>query len=309
MRDHRPSAKRSLASAQVAVLVVCFLCVSGCLRKASLGVWTACPTSLPGAGNVVLVGVADDRDGCVTNMLSERMANHASWEVVDATTLSPIRQVSAGETADIDDLVQDAADADVELLVSATVEEAVVERPSSLNVFATEGTARVRLRFAAYGTADEEARVVRTITKSTPVPLNTTELSSRLFETLASAAVDDFLNEVQPKNASITLMLAKTPLSQRGGRAVRLGNSQARRGRWSVAAEYYESAIKANPENDAAVFNLALAAVTDRRFDEAERLALSAIRMRHDPVYVDGLEAIQDLADEDQKVRYQTGEE
>ena len=62
--------------------------------------------------------------------------------------------------------------------------------------------------------------------------------------------------------------------------------------RTTPAPPLWETALRTDPENDAAIFNLALAAASQGQFEEAENLALEAIRIEHNDCYEKGLEKI-----------------
>lgn len=310
------------------VIALMSVILAGCFHKASLGVWQASETSLPGSGRVALVGVDADRNDQVARLLDERLDSFANWEVCSAadipqTTPEQVApasvfatgvqlvsgQVSSPDERSIETLVHSASAADVELLISAAVREASILAPSKWNPLGDQDTyAKVTLQLAAYATESDEARVSETISKMMKVPAGTTEISDGTFSHLSSIIVDEFLTRFQPRNASVKLNLASPPVGQRGRRAVRLGNTEAHRGRWDRAAAFYREALGENPDCDAACYNLALAAVADRRFTDAQNLARQAMLMRHDPIYVEGLHAIHELAREDRKVRYQIGE-
>lgn len=291
----------------LSLVFVAFL-ASGCFHKASLGVWQASEQSLPGSGRVALVGVDDDQAGQVEQLLDERLASFANWDVVAVDEVSPIQQVGYSDQPSIESIVEAATSADIELLISAAVKEATIDAPAAWNAISSNTYARVTLQLTAYATDGAAARVTETITKSKRVPANSETVSGEDFHQLASAAVDEFLSQFRPRNASVKLNLATPPISQSGHWAVRRGNSEAHKGRWGSAAEHYRRAVEANPNCDAALYNLALAAAADRRFYDAQVLARQALSLRHDPVYVAGLGAIVELGSEDRKVRYQTGE-
>lgn len=284
------------------------IAISGCLHTASIGVLTPATTIVAAQGRVAIVGVANDESGVLTAQLNDRLGEFAEWTVVEASEIVPIQQVSTNAAASVETVIRHARDADVELLISAKVKEMAVVAQPSWQLFANESKATMTVQLAAISPLDTDARETRTITTTMSIPAGTTGVSADVRRKLTAAAIDEFLRDFQPNTASIQLDLAKGLLTDRGSRMVRIGNREAHKGHWLLASEYYRRALEANPQNDAALYNLAIAAMTERQFTKAEDLVLSALQLRADPMYIEGLDRIKQLAQTDEQVRYQTGE-
>ena len=265
--------------------------------------------SVAGRGRVLLVGVDNDEQGLLTNALNKRLDEVAQWSVVEPAQVAPVQLVSAVENSSIDSLIDAAKAADVELLISARVEEETVVPPDWWSVLSPRPQARLTIRLAAFSPRGDEVRESQTLTRTAALPVGAESIPSDVHRRLTADAINQFLGQFQPHDSTVKIKLATLPLVQSGSRTVRVGNREAHRGHWSLAAEYYRRAIEDDPENHAALFNLAVAEVTDRRFRKAEELALKALRLQPDPIYIEGFDKIKILAAKDQEVRYQLGEE
>lgn len=281
---------------------------SGCLQTAAVGVLRPAHSVASGRGRVVLVGVANDEAGLLATQLNEQLGDFAQWEIVDPGELAPIQLVSADSRQSLDTLVNNAAAAGVELLVSAEIEDSTIEVSPAWKVFSRSTKARLAVRLSAYCPRERETRATKLVVRTIDVSPGTESVPPEIARKLMASAIDEFLRDFQPTNEAIRVNLATRSLVQPGGRLIRLGNREAHLGRWSLASQYWQQALADDSTNDAALFNLAVAAMTDRRFEEAEDFALQAMRMRPDPIYIEGLDCIKQLAEEDRQVRYQTGE-
>lgn len=309
MKNDRSEQRRQTIQRMFTAGLLLTLSFSGCRHTAAIGVLLPSSSIVSGHGRVALVGVANDEAGLLTAQLDERLGEFAHWSVVDPAEIAPIQLASADESPNIETIIENAAAANVELLVSAEVEEALVLPPPRWNPLANQSTAKMTVQLAAFSPTSQDARETKTITTTLALPRDTTTIPADSYRRMTAMAIDEFLRDFQPKNSSVRINLATMPIGSSGSRLVRIGNLQAHQGRWSMATTYWERALESNPDNDAALFNLAVAAMTDRRFDEAEELALKALRLRPDPIYIAGFDSIKTLAEKDRDVRFQTGEQ
>ena len=290
------------------VLALSLMILPGCFNKATIGVWAPSAASVPGHGRVALVGVAHDEAGRLAELLNARMGEFADWTVVSPEEIAPIQLVSKEAPISLEAVIDRASKSGIELLVSADVKEAHIERPATWKVIGGQPVARFTVHLVAFSPEDNSAIDSREISKTRKLSSDTTEISDNDYHALMTAAIDEFLGSLQPKCASVDMNLATAPMMTSGSRLVRIGNREAHRGRWTLAGEYYRRALATNPHNDAAMFNLAVVAIADRRFAEAEDMALQAQRLRPNPIYIEGFDKIKALAHDDALVRYQKGE-
>lgn len=114
----------------------------------------------------------------------------------------------------------------------------------------------------------------------------------QLQQTLVQRCGFEVVSQLTPQCDVCSIALANCAWTAAGGISVRKGVRAAEKGNWEVAAKAWEAALHANPLNDAAIFNLAIAAASQSEFDRAEELALEALRIQHADCYEQGLEKI-----------------
>lgn len=102
----------------------------------------------------------------------------------------------------------------------------------------------------------------------------------------------ELVSQLTPQCGACSIKLATPGWMERGSIAVRKGIRAAEDGKWDSAIACWEAARRTNPKSDSAIFNLAIAAASQNQYDEAEELAMEAIRLRHSDCYEAGLERI-----------------
>ncbi len=102
----------------------------------------------------------------------------------------------------------------------------------------------------------------------------------------------EVVSGLTPQCENCSMALASCRWTVQGALSVRRGVRAAERDDWDSAVSHWQAALKVNPQNDAAIFNLALAAASQSDFEKAEELALEAIRIHHSDCYETGLEQI-----------------
>ena len=98
-----------------------------------------------------------------------------------------------------------------------------------------------------------------------------------------------------PHQVDCQIELATNDLWTKGRTTVKQGVTLAKRGDWPGAAEKWEQALEQNPENHAALFNLAIAHAHSQNYCEAEDYGMRAVRIEHCDCYAKGLEKIREL--------------
>lgn len=115
-----------------------------------------------------------------------------------------------------------------------------------------------------------------------------------LLNDLVLKCVDEFVGTLAPRQVTEPLELAAPMPFQGGFTLVQNGNEFAVRGRWDEAIAAWEQAVAANPENDAALFNLSLAHAHRQQFNQAESFAIRAMNVRQKAEYQAALQRIRE---------------
>lgn len=102
----------------------------------------------------------------------------------------------------------------------------------------------------------------------------------------------ELVSQLTPQCGACSIKLATPGWTERGSISTRRGIRAAEDGEWEQAIAHWENARRINPDSDSAIFNLAIAAASQNNYDEAEELAMEAIRLRHSDCYEAGLERI-----------------
>ncbi len=115
---------------------------------------------------------------------------------------------------------------------------------------------------------------------------------NEVLQSLTAECLDDFIAVLRPQSMQEQVELADGDWYEWTGFRIRRGVRLARRGRWSEAEQVWQAVLDAAPENDAALFNLAVAAAQRQSYDEAEEFAMQALRVRHTTCYATGLDQL-----------------
>ncbi len=127
-----------------------------------------------------------------------------------------------------------------------------------------------------------------------------------VLDNLLNECTSEIVSALAPHEVDVQVRLATSSWWRSGARSVRRGVSAAKRGEWDEAEAAWNESLAVNPDNDAALFNLAWLAARDRDFATAEDLAMQALSLHHSDEYTEGLEEIRrqrDLYVEAQKQR------
>ncbi len=101
---------------------------------------------------------------------------------------------------------------------------------------------------------------------------------------IANLIASDAWKLIAPSVATDRIKLAAPRLSL-GSVQLRRGNQLATEGQWMLAEEAWEKLVAANPNNHAALHNLAIAAVARQDFDGAALKIGAALRLKNKPLY------------------------
>lgn len=155
--------------------------------------------------------------------------------------------------------------------------------------------AGVRLQLELVDVCSGDVLAERTVTRNREwgvTPKCRTPEDDEVLRSLTAECLDEFVAVMQPKRMQEQVELAEGEWYDPAALRIRRGVSLARRGRWSEAERAWQAVLESSPENDAALFNLAIAAAQREAYDEAEEYAMQALRLRHTACYAAGLDQL-----------------
>lgn len=275
---------------------------SGCSHFAKIPMWRPAIAQIEGIQTVAVLPFEGEWGIRVAEEVSDAFSDSGTYTIVSASSLPTIQSASAESDSEfpaLDQVLVAARQADIDAVLTGTI----IEEESP----ATEGDAR-STRSRKPSQADRsmpnrsmtvEYRLIDTRTGETlsqnrisclePAPPASPDA---VKQTLIQRCGYEVVSQLTPQCGDCSIALANCHWMDRGGFSVRKGVCAAERGNWESATVSWKSALRTNPKNDAAIFNLALAAASQGNFDEAEELALQAIRIQHCECYENGLEKI-----------------
>jgi len=118
---------------------------------------------------------------------------------------------------------------------------------------------------------------------------------------LLKELVNEFIVQISPH-----VVIEKRKL-ENGKGAIATGVKFAKNGLWDEARDAFEAAVKADPRNPAAHYNLGLAYEVAGNFDQAEKEYKKAIVLKNKDLYFNALANIKKLKAERIKLKKQTG--
>ena len=155
--------------------------------------------------------------------------------------------------------------------------------------------AAVRLQLDLVDVCSGDLLAERTVTRTREwgvTPKYKTQTDDEVLRALTAECLDEFVAVMQPQRMQEQVELADGEWYDPAGLRVRRGVGLARRGRWSEAERTWQAVLESAPENDAALFNLAIAAAQREAYDEAEEYARQARRLRHTACDAAGLDQL-----------------
>ena len=277
------------------LLPLFFVTASGCAHVAKIPMWKPVAGPIDGVKTVAVLPFEGEWGNRVAEEVSDAFSDSGTYTIVGAASLPTLQLVSAGEEAPaFDQLLVAARRADIDAVLTGTIvaEETSPRRPSPRFGFSRKSSPTQNSMTVEYRLID--TRTGETLSQNR---ISCLEPASRapaesMQETLIQRCGLEVVSQLTPQSGACSIALATSSWTQRGGSSVRQGVRAAEQGDWGSAVTSWQSALRVNPENDAALFNLALAAVSESDFEKAEELALEAIRIQHSDCYETGLEQI-----------------
>lgn len=113
----------------------------------------------------------------------------------------------------------------------------------------------------------------------------------QILDRLTSRVVDGFLGKIQPRDATLSLVLENA-----GNSRTRLGLQYAANRLWSRALGEFDAAMRAEPEEPSGPYNVAIAHFALGHHDEARRFLERAIAIEPKARYISALAMVEDAA-------------
>ena len=277
------------------LLPLFFVTACGCAHVAKIPMWRPAAAPIDGVKTVAVLPFEGEWGNRVAEEVSDAFSESGTYTIVGAASLPTIQVVSSGEEAPaFDQMLVAARRADIDAVLTGTI---VAQETSPRKTHSRFGFSRQPSQTQSSMTVEYRLIDTRTGETLSQNRISCLEPESRapadnMRETLIQRCGLEVVSQLTPHCGDCSIALANSPWTQRGGVSVRQGVRAAEQGDWGSAVTSWQAALLANPENDAALFNLALAAASESEFEKAEELALEAIRIQHSDCYETGLEQI-----------------
>ena len=277
------------------LLILVVVTATGCSHFAKIPMWHPATAQVDGIKTVAVLPFEGEWGNRVSEEVSDAFSDSGTYTIVSASSLPAIRTASTSAgSPPLDQVLVAARQADIDAVLTGTIidDELSPTDESSPSV-------RSRAKDKAHRSMTVEYRLIDTRTGET---LSQNRISclaeqsksrdEKLEQTLIQRCGNEVVSQLTPQRSDCSIALANCRWMNRGSYHVRKGVRAAEQGNWDEATTAWNAARESNPKNDAAIFNLALAAASRGEFDAAEELALEAIRMTHCACYEKGLEKI-----------------
>ena len=278
---------------------------TGCSHFAKIPMWRPCSAQVEGIQTVAVLPFEGESGNRVAEEVSDAISASGTYTIVSNNSFPSIRNCSASEggAPALEQVLVAARQADIDAILTGTM----IEEETS----PTDEDSHTRLidnQPKPNSSMTVEYRLIDTRTGET---LSQNRIScleekskardGKQEQTLIQRCGLEVVSQLTPQCGNCSIALANGHWMDRGCYSVRKGVRAAEKGNWGAATTAWQTALEANAHNDAAIFNLALAASSQGEFDKAEDLALEAIRMTHCNCYEQGLEKIRR-----QRTQYET---
>ena len=301
MRCGVPSYRLSL----IAIMVV--IASSGCSHFAKIPMWRPVSAQIEGVETVAVLPFEGEWGVRVSEEVSDSFSESGTYTIVNASSLPAVTNVSMNdESPSLEQALTAARQADIDAVLTGTiVSEESAECPRSRffggSRSSTKSNRTMTVDYRLIDTRTGETLCHNRISCLEAEPESTEE---SVEQTLIQRCGHEVASQLTPQCGDCSIALANGHWTNRGVFAVRKGVRAAEAGNWDEATRSWEAVLKVNPNNDAAIFNLALASASRGDYETAEDLALQAIRIQHCDCYEKGLERIRD-----QRTQFELAEE
>ncbi|REJ88373.1 MAG: hypothetical protein DWQ34_22560 [Planctomycetota bacterium] len=281
------------------LLAIAILAAGGCAQTAQI---TYRRPAEIGSGTLRQVAVAElEGEGAadVRRAIELQIADVENLTAVDHALLEPTIQQAGhipGDPAEAERLLRIARHNGVDALVVGEVVEYASTPNASQDPSDAVTRARVslalRLIDVETGDALDERQVTRSYDRRRRSDRLLSSARADVMERLTDECVAEFMKLLAPHEATASVELANGELFRLSGLDIRRGVKRAARGDWDGAERIWRSVVAREPENHAALFNLAVAAASRHDYCAAEDYAMQALRSHHTDCYQAGLDQI-----------------
>ncbi len=277
------------------LLPLFFVTASGCAHVAKIPMWKPAAAPIDGVKTVAVLPFEGEWGNRVAEEVSDAFSESGTYTIVGAASLPTIQVASTGEEAPaFDQMLVAARRADIDAVLTGTIvaEESGPRRPHSLFGFSRKTSQTQNSMTVEYRLIDTRTGETLSQNRISCLEPESRAPAEKMQETLIQRCGLEVVSQLTPQCRECSIALANSAWTQRGAFSVRQGVRAAEQGDWDSAVITWQAALRVNPENDAALFNLALAAASQNEYEKAEELALEAIRIQHSDCYETGLEQI-----------------
>jgi len=279
-----------------AMLASAILASSGCSHFAKIPMWHPAAAPVEGVHTVAILPFEGEWGARVSEEVSDSFSESGTYTIVSANSLPSIRTVSSGgdESPPLDQVLVAARQADIDAVLTGKIitNESSTADESRLSSGSGKSSKSPNSMTVEYRLID--TRTGETLFQN-QISCLENERKSRdeaVQQTLIQRCGHEVVSQLTPQCGDCSIALANCHWMNRGVFSVRRGVRAAEAGNWESATQSWEAALRVNPKNDSAIFNLALAAASKGDYETAEEMALEAIRIQHSDCYENGLEKI-----------------
>lgn len=277
------------------LLPIFMFTISGCAHFAKIPTWRAAAVPVNGVETVAVLPFEGEWGNRVAEEVSDAFSESGAYTIVSVDSFPPSPTAGQGEsTPSLDQLLVAARKADVDAVLVGTIlaEEPHPPEEVARKSFSRKANPRNRSMTVDYRLVDTRTGETLSQNRISCLEPELKTVDEQVQQTLIQRCGLEVVSQLTPQCGACSIALANCAWTERGGISVRQGVRAAEKGNWGSAVKSWEAALRVNPENDAAIFNLALAAASEGDFENAEERALEALRIQHSDCYEQGLETI-----------------
>jgi tetratricopeptide (TPR) repeat protein len=306
-------------------LLLLALFQAGCVKTVLVKSWAPAQIDVAHLNRIVVMEFSGEQGPATSTALAGKLWENEFYTVIDRGELASNLQMvafSKGQSANSKDALEAARAGHVDGVVVGEVVEYRCEdkrsRDTSFNfangagmgpnsrfygagagieirdTLVREGTVAVAFRLVDVETGD--IRAARQVSKhyAGKVDNGVGHLPSQaeVLDNLLQECLDEIVAMLAPHETTTQVELARGEAWIRGRREVRQGVLHAEQGEWDEAEKEWQLALELDPNNHAALFNLAVAADQRQQYEQAEDFAMQALRLQHKDCYAAGLKSI-----------------
>ncbi len=308
----------------VLLMFLIFMTV-GCAHTAVVECWEPAEIDVAGMSRIVVIDFSGEQGSAIASSLSARLWENEFYTVLDRSELATgIQTASFSENPSLQEILDSARSSEIDGVVLGSVVEYRCDdqilKSASLNFFQEqesnndferagldvevesnevllrEGSVTIAFRFVDVETGEVRAskQVSKHFTNRSTNGHQDIPSQGAVLEMLTRECLDEVVQMLAPHESSCEMQLATCNFWTKGSREFKKGLKSARNGDWSGAEKFWQNAIAENPENHAALYNLAIVAAKRQDYDLAEQFALDALKVEHKECYTTGLGKIRE---------------